>query len=477
YVSDQTVERAFRDQNERAKIRWVELPASRFEEIEVDDEEIAAYFADHPSDYELPEQRVVDYLLVDTIKLRQEIEVPEQELRAYYDDHSDEFTRDEQVRASHILFKITPDRPDDEAREDLLAVRRRLEGGESFAELARALSEDEATANRGGSLGYFGRGENMLEIEEAAFNAQVGDLVGPVKSLFGYHLIDVQDHRQGGLQPFEQVQAIARSRLVGERVEEIATQKAQDVATRLKARAAGEPAGSDAADPMAVLAEEEGLELQTTEPFGRNDTVAGIGRDPALMAQLFDLETGDVTEPAKVPRGWIIARLAEVKPPRTPDLAEVEDEVRRAAEQEKRGTAAVDRLREASAALADGTSFEDLATELELEVQESEELGRFGNIPGLSSGRKVIDAALKLEEGQRSEPIETADGAVLFEVVERKTFDRSQFDEEKEATRRGEESQRVNQLMASMIELRRRDLVPTYDPQVFKNFGIGAPGA
>lgn len=471
YVSEQAVERSYRDQNERARIRWMELPSSRFADVEVDGEEVAAYYAEHLSDYELPEQRVADYLLVDTIKLRREIEIPEQELRAYYDDHPDEFARDEQVRASHILFKVTPDRPDDQAREDLLAVRRRVEAGEDFAELARTLSEDEGSASRGGSLGYFGRGAMIPAFEEAAFNAQVGDLVGPVRTDFGYHLIEVQDHRQGGMQPFEQVQAIARSRLLGDRVEDIATQKAQDVAARLKARTEAGSADA-AADPMAALAEEEGLELETTEPFGRNDAVAGIGRDPALMAKIFELETGGVTEPAKVPRGWIIARLAEVKPPRTPELAEVEDEVRQAVQQEKRGQAAVERMREAEAALAEGATLDDLATELELEVQDSEELGRFGSIPGLSSGRKVIEAALTLEEGQRSEPIETDTGAVLFEVVERKTFDRSQFEEEKEATRSGEEAQRVNQLMASLIELRRRDLAPTFDRQLLANFGI-----
>ncbi len=474
YVSDQAVERAFRDQNERAKIRWVELPASQFEDIEVSEEEVATYFADNQADYELPERRVVDYLLVDTIQMRREIEIPEEELRAYYDDHPDEFTREEQVRASHILFKVTPDRPDDQAREDLLAVRQRIEGGENFAELAQALSEDEGSAASGGSLGYFGRGAMIPAFEEAAFNAQVGDLVGPVKTDFGYHLIEVQDHRQGGMQPFEQVQAIARSRLVGERVEELATQKAEDVEARLKSLV---DEGSAADDPMTVIAEEEGLEMQTTEPFGRGETVAGLGRDPALMARIFELEAGEIADATQVPRGWVIARVAEIEPPRTPELTEVEEEVRTAVEQEKRGTAALARLQEAEASLADDATLEDLAAGLELEIQDSEEFGRFGSIPGLSSSRQVVGAALELEEGQRSEPIETTSGAVLFEVVERKVFDPSQFEEEKETTRQGEEAQRVQQMRASLIELRRRDLAPTYDPQVLENFGIGQTGS
>ena len=92
----------------------------------------------------------------------------------------------------------------------------------------------------------------------------------------------------------------------------------------------------------------------------------------------------------------------------------------------------------------------------------------------------MIDAALALEEGEWSEPIETTNGAVLFQVAERKTFDRTQFEEEKEESRRGEEVQQVNQLMASVVELRRRDLAPTYDPDVFARFDIepaGSPGS
>ena len=440
----------------------------------VEPPEIEAYFAEHRSDYELPERRVVDYLMVDTVKLRREIEIPAEELQAYYEDHPDEFTREEQVRARHILFQVTPDRPDEQARQDLAAVRRRIEGGEDFAQLAREVSEDEGSASRGGSLGFFGRGQMIPAFEEAAFSAQVGSLVGPLKTDFGYHLIEVQDHRQGGLQPFDQIQGQVRAKLLGERVEEIASAKAEDVAQRLAT-----PAEAADEDPMAALAAEEGLELQTTPAFGRDDTVAGIGRSPAFQNTAFELAEGATSEPVKIPRGWVVLRLKEVVAPRVPELAEVEDEVRRAAEEEKRADAAVERLQQAKAA---GGDFAALAAELGVEVADSEEVGRFDNIAGLSASRQVIDAALALEEGQWGGPLATAGGAVLFEVVERKIFDAAGFEEAKETTRQGQETEQLNQLMASLIELRRRDLTPSYDPGVFERFGIdlaggAAPGA
>ena len=101
----------------------------------------------------------------------------------------------------------------------------------------------------------------------------------------------------------------------------------------------------------------------------------------------------------------------------------------------------------------------------------------FSTLPGVSAGAQIIGAALGLGEGQLGGPVETATGAVLFEVVERKVFDPAAFEEAKEETRQGQETQQLNQLMASLVELRRRDLTPTYDPQVFSNFGIELAGA
>jgi parvulin-like peptidyl-prolyl isomerase len=227
---------------------------------------------------------------------------------------------------------------------------------------------------------------------------------------------------------------------------------------------------------MARLAGEEGLELKTTEPFGRDDTVAGIGRSPAFLSAAFELAESAVSEPVKIPRGWVILRLAESIPPRVPELAEVEAEVRRAVEQEKRGSAAVERLREARSSLEAGGDFAALAADLGLEITDSEELGRFDNLPGLSASRQIVDAALALEEGQWGGPVATDGGAVLFEVVERQSFDAAAFEEAKETTRQGLETARLNRLMTSLIELRRRDLAPSYDPRVFTNFGIELPG-
>lgn len=472
YVSDAEVEKSYRDEAERAEIRYLQLPASQFAaEVTAAAADVEAYFAEHQSDYELPEQRVADYVLVDTVQLRREIEIPDEDLLAYYEANPDDFSREEQVLARHILLRVTPDRPADQAEQQLRDIRARIEAGEDFAALAKEFSDDESNAERGGSLGLFGRDRMVKPFSDAAFNAAVGELVGPVKTDFGYHLIEVQDHRPGGLQPFEQAKGVVRSRLVGERVEEIADAKIQDLAQRIESEAL------TTREQLQALAEEEGLELQETEPFGASDTVTGVGRAPDFTAAAFNLEVGEASEPVKLPRGWAILQLKEIREPRVPELAEVELEVRQAAEQEKRRGAAARRLEEMRAAVEAGTDAELLASELGLEFSEGGEFGRLGSITGLGANRKIIDTALALDAGQWGGPIESDLGAVLFEVTGRKAFDAAEFEKEKASARGRQEGERLNQLTASLIEERRRDLAPSYSAQVLAQFEIEPPDA
>lgn len=472
YVSEADLEASYREQAERAQIRFVQLPVSQLQEpVTVTDAELETYFAEHQADYELGERRVVDYLLVDTVQLRRELEIPDEDLLAFYEANPDEFTREEQVRARHILLRVTPDRPAEQAERQLQEIRRQIETGGDFAALAREHSDDESNAERGGNLGFFGRGRMVKAFEDAAFGAQAGDLVGPVKTDFGYHLIEVQDHRAGGLQPFEQIKASVRSRLIGQRSQEIGEAKIRDIAQRITTEQL------TTTEQLETLAVEEGLQLKTTEPFGATDNIPGVGRAPDFMAAAFELEAGQASDAVKLPRGWAVLQLKEIQDPRLPELDEVKNEVRQAVELQAQKAAAATRLQQVRGAVEAGQTLEEAVADLNLEVQESGEFGRQGTITGLGANREVIEAALSLEAGQWGGPLESSQGAVLFEVTSRQKFDPAKFEEEKSATRADQESERLNQLLTSLIELRRRDLTPKYDAQVLANFGIESPDA
>lgn len=460
YVSDAEVEEAYRDEVERAKIRYLELPATEVADVEVATSELQTYLEEHAADFQVPERRVVDYLLVDTGKLRQEVEISEDAMRAYYDAHQKDYTRPEQVRARHILRRVTPDHPEDQARQEIEDLRRRIENGEDFAALARENSDDTVSARTGGTLPPFGRGQMVPEFEEAAFAAQDGELVGPIRSTHGFHLIERLGYTPGGLQPFEEVQPAIRARLLTDEANRLAESKAFEIAGRVTPEMS--------AEDFHALGAAEGLEVVTTEPFGRDDVVPGLGRNPAFNQAAFELTVGGVSPPLEVARGRAIAKLREIHEARLPELAEVEDEVRQAVAAEKRQEAARARL---AAAVAAGQSLDEVAGELGLEVQEPAEFGRGGTIPGLGRSRAVVDAALALAAGEVGGPVASDRGAVLFEVVERKTFDPAAFTEAKESTRESLKQRRVQELQQTILAERLQELNPQYGASVIERFG------
>lgn len=471
HVTEAQIERAYRKDVERAAIRYLLLPRSRFaEEARADREALEAHYQEHREEFRLPEQRVIDYLLVDKGLLRAQMEIPEEELRAYYEEHVDDFTREEQVRARHILLRTGGERSPDEARTQLEEARRRIEGGEDFAAVARELSDDPGSAQQGGDLGFFGRGRMTPEFEEAAFVAEQDELVGPVETPFGLHLIQVTDRREGGRTPFEEARNAVRSRLAAERVDD----RAAELATEVRNRVA-EAAPDAVVETMRQVAEENpAVRFETTEPFGAGDVVPGIGRSQELHETIAALEPGELAGgTVTTPRGPMAVRLAEVRDPRVPPLDEVEAQVRRAVEQERQQELARQRLEEVRRRLDEGATLDEVASELEVELVETEQFGQAEAIQGLGPAPDVKEAALAAAEGELVGPLEAGEGALLFEVTERKGFDPQELAERRDEIRERLVGERVNQLLSSLVRERRREMGVRYSDTLLEQFDVG----
>jgi peptidyl-prolyl cis-trans isomerase D len=468
-VPDNEVEKAYRARAERAAMRFIVVPDTQaVGQVSATDQELKVYYDAHRDDFRLDDQRLVDYLLVDVPRLQQGIQVSPTEARAYYDAHTADFDQPEQVRARHILLKVDDKRGAEEAQRQIEALRKRLAAGEDFATLAAASSEDVASAQRGGELGFFGRGQMVPEFEQAAFAAQPGELVGPVKTSFGYHLIQVEEKRAGGTRPFEEMAPQIENRLRQERAQTEAETKAKALYKKL---AAGPEAGEKELKALAD-AEPSTLGFATTPPFGRDDLVPGIGRQTAFSSTAFALEQGKLSEPVKVPRGWAILHLREVRPPRVPEFSEAEVQVRQVVERQKRVERSLAELRSARAAIAGGKTLDAVAQELGVAVQDSGEFGENDPIRGLGIVPEVTKEAIAAQSGAIGGPVATPQGAVLFQVTERKRFDPIEFAAQRTALRESLQQQEFGRLLQALIEKRRAEMTVNYNRQLLQQFGI-----
>jgi parvulin-like peptidyl-prolyl isomerase len=131
---------------------------------------------------------IVEQIKRDNVKAKV-TEVTEEDMKTYFEENKEAITSENnQVKAAHILV-------DDKAlAEDIL---KQIQDGEIiFSEAAVKYSTDQSNSENGGELGWFSRGDMVQPFEEAAFNAEVGTIVGPVETNFGYHLINVQDRKK-----------------------------------------------------------------------------------------------------------------------------------------------------------------------------------------------------------------------------------------------------------------------------------------
>jgi peptidyl-prolyl cis-trans isomerase C len=132
--------------------------------------------------------------------IKKNVKVDDAALQKYYDDHKSEY---EKVKARHILIRMAgspvPVKPgqkdlkDEEALAKVKELRAKIQGGADFAEVAKAESDDTGSGANGGELGLFGHGQMVPSFEEAAFRLKPGELSEPVKTPFGYHLIQVEE--------------------------------------------------------------------------------------------------------------------------------------------------------------------------------------------------------------------------------------------------------------------------------------------
>ncbi len=136
-------------------------------------------------------------------KLFEGIEVSDDEISTHYDENRDQYTETEKASAKHILV---------DTEEKALEVKQEIEDGKSFEDAAKEHSTC-PSKERGGELGEFGRGQMVKEFEDAAFDATIGELVGPVQTQFGFHLLIVDAVIPAAVQPLEQVKDAIQGQL------------------------------------------------------------------------------------------------------------------------------------------------------------------------------------------------------------------------------------------------------------------------
>ncbi len=463
------IEREYRKRNESAsfEVAFVGVEAAA-REIEVGESEARRYYDEHRQEFDRPEQRALQYLLVDDARLRRVLTISEAQIAEYFASHANEFQRTEEVRASHILVRPAGD--GEEATRAAAARARALYAraiapGADFAALAREASDDPGSKDSGGDLGWFGRGRMVKEFEDAVFALETGEVSQPVESQFGFHVIKLIDRRAAGQQSLDEVREVIRQRLAEGLAEGEGSRRAQALKEKIDAAKL-----TTAAQWQELAAADEVVSSNVTPMFALTEAIPGLGRDPELLAEISMAKEGFVGGPRRSSRGWIVYRLAQVKKAGVLPF----EEARESAVEAIRRRRAVALLQQSVEGARQGAGPDDLpaiVARLGGRTQAVTDHRRGAAVPGVGVAPALEDAVFATPVGALTPVVAVGERGVAFARVQsKKEMDQAAFAREAASLRETMVQDEVQKVISAFISRARQDHKVTVNSDVVDRY-------
>ncbi len=210
FISNTAAKNIIRLSEEKREVSSIQIQPEQFlSKMKPSKDEIKSYYASHQTEFKQPEQIKIEYLVLSVDDLAKEIRLNSGETKKYFEEHKAEFGQIEERQASHILLSApatASDADKDAARskaEELLIQIK--QAPQNFAELAKKHSQDAGTADKGGDLGFFGRGTMVKAFEDEIFQMEPEEIRGPVQTDFGFHIIKLSAIKVGENVNFDEV--------------------------------------------------------------------------------------------------------------------------------------------------------------------------------------------------------------------------------------------------------------------------------
>jgi len=400
---------------ERRDVSFVVLPAPAADTAAVAAADIQAWYDEHRNEYRAPERVTLEYVELDSNTLPAAPEPDEAALRQRYEQEKARFVEPDQRLVSHILVPVEQGADDAaqqaaEAKARELAQQARAPGAD-FAELARANPGDPGSAANGGDIGWIRQDGSMVKpFEDAVFAAEAGSVSDPVRSQFGWHVIQLREVRTGHQVPFEQV----RDTL------------AQEQALADRERAFNDLVGGfvDAVyrnpTELTAAAKTAGLQVHTAGPIARGEGEGVIAMAAVQRAAFSEslVQDNTASDPIEVgPDRSVIIRVTAHEQERALTVTEARERIVAAIRADRAAKRAEADAKAMVAKLQAGEPLQALADAASLQLQEIKGMPRGTPVPDESAAEAYF--RVPAPEAGKSSPghVALSDGSrVVFAV-------------------------------------------------------------
>jgi parvulin-like peptidyl-prolyl isomerase len=391
---------------------------------------------------------VAEYMGLALNDMAEDYEPTEAEIEAYYNQNAGQYQQGELGKAKVAAWEVTASEADDrEALELAQEIKQSIEAGEqSFADAAAIYSED-ATATSGGDLGTFDRNRMVEPFTDAAFSLPVGEISEPVRTEFGFHLIEVLEREE---EDGEVARVHARHILL--KVEPSAETR-DDLFDRVgEFRAAVKPGTF-----LTLAGDDPDCEILTPRPFLEGRDVPGLAQSAAGGRFVFRAEAGEISPVFSTDRHIYVVLAEGVEPAGPRPLDEVRGQVRLALQRERQREEAIAQLSPAVGRVQMGESMADVASELGLIHAVTDTISANANVPDIGYATPFNVVALQADEGQLVPEVITNRGVFALKVLWKKPLDEQDWAARRDQLRDLLLGQKQNQALEAWFEARKEE--------------------
>jgi peptidyl-prolyl cis-trans isomerase D len=396
---------------QQRELAWLTLSAAKYAaEAAPDDAAVKAYYDAHKAQYMTPETVNLRYVELSLAQLASKVTVDDAQLKSYYEEQKaktpERYVQPEQRRVSHILLQVADPKDDAAVKAKAESILKRAQSGEDFAKLASEFSQDPGSAQKGGDLGWADRKAYVGPFADAAFGMKEGEIKGPVKTQFGYHILKLDGIQPTAVKTFEQ----AKDELTAEYRQSEAERLFNDAQDQLADAALQNTADID------VVARKAGLTVHDIPNYSRTDG-GGDLKAPAVLQAAFsqDVLDGRLSPIIEIEKGrGVVLRATDHVLPQQKPLEAVRADVVAAWKKERGAELAAEAAAAAVKRLTAGESWDSVAKSLGLTSEAPKYVARSDQAVPLDVRKDAFDGPKPAGKPVYSSvPLTNGDSAVV----------------------------------------------------------------
>ena len=463
-IPDTEIDRWLTYNKEEIKLAYVEFKAADFtDKVEVEEEELAAWFSAKQENYRSESKIRLKYLVFKQDDEMEQAEPTEEEIQALYESRKKSYEQPEQRHARHILFKTAEGdseavRSEKKKKAEQVLLLARKENSD-FSALAAEYSEG-PTKERGGDLGFFSQGRMVPAFDQVVFSLQSGQISDVVETPFGYHIIKLEEIRPASVRSYEQV----RDNLA-------VTLKKQKAKTLSFQRATKAYEGIMRSGSLEKYSQKGEADIQTSDYFARTEVPESMIKDPKFLDAAFKLKQGELSSIVEIHDGYTILFVDDIKKPELPELDAVREQVLADYTEEKSEERAAQAADELLAAGKEQGGLEQALGEKQENRPDKPEIKVTDFLSRSANGNegKDLPPSQVLQEGFRmpwkqnlaEAPVQIGSSYYLFQVLERRAGEKADAAQREEARKKLRASARQELFSSWLTGLQARSTITT----------------